>query len=69
MDLIRMINRYDLIDLNNMVNDFHGTYEHNTMIYVKSDCHDKVMLPSNIYIDDDGDIIIECPCDYLTEKR
>ena len=69
MDLIKMINNYDLVDLNNMLNDFHGTYDNNTMIYVKSDCHDKVMLPSNIYIDDDGDIIIECPCDYLTEKR
>lgn len=63
---LKMLDEYDLVDLNNLSYDANGEGA-NPMIYVKSDCHKKILSPSNIYIDDDGDIVIEVPCDYLTE--
>ena len=53
-------------DIGNLVDDCYN----NPYIWVKSDFkyHKKILSPSSLYVDDDGDIVIEVPCDFLTEE-
>lgn len=57
-----------LKELNELSYNYYG-YEGNPTIWVKSDLEpDKCYTPSNVYINNDGEIIIEVPVDYLNGK-
>ena len=57
-----------LKELKELSYDYYGC-EGNPIIWVKNDleCNEnKCYAPSNVYINDDGEIVIEVPVDYLS---
>lgn len=59
-----------LNDLNELAKQYSGN--DNPTVWIKDDLvkdNSKCIPPSNVFVDDDGDIIIEVPVDYMSENR